>query len=76
MIKCQTPREPKNPNVTTGVIFARLSFVNPPSPNHALRRTDAALGSQLVRVICSRLLQPTGLFRRRSLNLVVRSFQN
>ena len=38
----------------------------------ALQLTAAPLGSWTVRVICSRLLQPTGRFRRRSLSLVVR----
>ena len=38
----------------------------------ALQRTAAPLGSWTVRVICQRLLQPTGRFRRRSLSLVVR----
>ena len=38
----------------------------------ALQRTAAPLGSRTVQVICSRLLQPTGRFRRRSLSLVVR----
>jgi hypothetical protein len=38
----------------------------------ALQRTAAPLGSWTVQVICSRLLQPTGRFRRRSLSLVVK----
>ena len=37
----------------------------------ALQRTAAPLGSRTVQVICPRLLQPTGRFRRRSLSLVV-----
>jgi len=40
--------------------------------NHALQRTAAPLGSRTVQVICSRLLQPTGRFWRRSLSCVVR----
>lgn len=35
----------------------------------ALQRTAATLGSRTVRIICRRLLQPTGHFRRRSLSL-------
>jgi hypothetical protein len=38
----------------------------------ALQRTAAPLGRRTVWVICSRLLQPTGRFRRRSLSLIVR----
>lgn len=37
-------------------------------PNHALQRTAAPLGRRTVQVICLRLLQPTGRFRRRSLS--------
>jgi ankyrin repeat protein len=37
----------------------------------ALQRTAAPLGRRTVRIICQRLLQPTGRFRRRSLSLVV-----
>jgi hypothetical protein len=36
------------------------------------RCSAAPLGSWTVQVICSRLLQPTGRFRRRSLSLIVR----
>jgi hypothetical protein len=36
----------------------------------ALQRTAAPLGSRTVRIICLRLLQPTGRFRWRSLSLV------
>jgi len=36
-----------------------------------MERTAAPLGSRTVRVICQRLLQPTGIFRRRSLSPVV-----
>jgi hypothetical protein len=35
-----------------------------------IQRTAATLGSRPVRIICPRLLQPTGRFRRRSLSLV------
>jgi hypothetical protein len=38
----------------------------------ALQRTAAPLGSRAVRIICQRLSQPTGRFRRRSLSLVIR----
>ena len=38
----------------------------------ALQRTAARLGSRTVRIICQRLSQPTGRFRRRSLSLIVR----
>ena len=38
----------------------------------ALQRTTAPLGSRTVRVICQRLLRPTGRLRRQSLSLVVR----
>ena len=38
----------------------------------ALQRTAAPLGSRTVQIICQRLLQPTGRFRRRSLSLAVR----
>ena len=37
-----------------------------------LKRTAAPLGSRAVQIIYQRLLQPTGRFRRRSLNLIVR----
>ena len=37
-----------------------------------MTKTAAPLGSRTVRIICQRLLQPTGRFRRRSLSLVVR----
>lgn len=42
------------------------------SSTRALQRTAAPLGSWTVQLICSRPLQPTGRFRRRSLSLVVR----
>src|SRR5438876_11340063 len=38
-------------------------------PNTTLLRTAAPLGSRAIRVICQRLLQPTGRFRRGSLSL-------
>ena len=38
-------------------------------PNTMLRRTAAPLGSRAIRIICERLLQPTGRFRRGSLSL-------
>jgi TonB family protein len=42
--------------------------------NRALQRTAAPLGRRTFRIICQRLLQPTGRFRRRSLSLVVRRY--
>jgi hypothetical protein len=39
--------------------------------NFPLHLTAAPLCSRTVRIICQRLLQPTGRFRRRSLSLVV-----
>lgn len=45
----------------------RLTHFNKP-----LEPTVAPLGSRTAQVICSRLLQPAGCFRRRSLTLVVR----
>src|SRR5436190_4273701 len=38
-------------------------------PNKTLQRTAAPLGSRAIRIICERLLQPTGRFRRGSLSL-------
>ena len=38
-------------------------------PPKTVQRTAATLGSRTVRIICQRLLQPTGRFRRRSLSL-------
>src|SRR6266480_5333018 len=38
-------------------------------PNTMLRRTAAPLGSRAIRIICERLLQPTGRFRWGSLSL-------
>ena len=40
--------------------------------SRALQLTAAPLGSRTVRVICQRLLQPTGGFRRRSLTYIGR----
>jgi hypothetical protein len=52
-----------------GEISACLRLTN--TLTRALQRTAAPLGSWTVQVICQRLLQPTGRFRRRSLSLVV-----
>lgn len=41
-----------------------------PPNHHALHLTAAPLDSRTVQIICSRLLQPTGRFRRRSLSLI------
>ena len=43
--------------------------------NQTLQRTAAPPGSRKVQVICSRLVRPTGRFRRRSLSLVVRQLR-
>jgi len=40
-----------------------------PARSRALQRTAAPLGTRTVRVLCQRLLQPTGRFRRRSVSL-------
>ena len=37
-----------------------------------MTKTAAPLGSRTVRIICQRLLQPTGRFRRRSMSLIVK----
>jgi hypothetical protein len=53
-------------------IVPRRVPVLPTPRNSSWHLTAAPLGSRTVQVICSRLLQPTGRSRRRSLSLVVR----